>query len=87
MKFGAIFTKRCLVKRISTQDATSKYLSWLRDKEIKKNLACSNIIKLKQLKSYIKRNVTDKNTLFLKIIHISVILRFTKLIKKKEVLF
>ena len=67
MKFGTIFTKRCLVKRISTQDATPRYLSWLQDKEIKKNLAYSNIIKLKQLKSYIKRNVTDRNTLFLKI--------------------
>ena len=67
MKFETIFTKRFLVKKISTQDATQKYLSWLQDKEINKNLTYSDIKNLKQLKNYIKKNATDKNTLFLKI--------------------
>ena len=65
-KFIEIISERFILRPLNENDASENYLNWFNDKDVKKFIvSASNMLKLSELKRYIKQREIRNDTLFL----------------------
>ena len=67
MNYVKILTRRFILRELTPEDTTVKYLSWFEGDSVKKYIQSVSVFKglLERLNNYIKENVSKRDVLFL----------------------